>query len=60
MRTRLPDLPYLSDPKDEPPRTDTINWGEFLERTRRYHKLTKQAQRLHYARGLDTKPEDMA
>lgn len=58
------DQPELIDPKDEPTRQELIDrptdWSEFLERTRRYHKLTHGTTKLHYARGLDSKPGDFA
>lgn len=64
MRTTLIEdpAPVPGDPKDEPLRKDVKppTYGEFLQRTRRYHKLTKRTTQLHYARGLDTKPEDLA
>lgn len=53
--------PQPTDPKDEPQRpTKAPTFAEFMERTRRIHKLTRKRFQLHYARGLDTKPEDMA
>lgn len=57
----VPDDVQPSDPKDEPTRpVQPQTFGEFLKRTRRYHKLTRRAFKLRYAKGLDSKPEEMA
>ena len=53
-----------SDPKDEPTR-EWVNahpegLKERIERTRRYFRLTHYRRKLAYARGLDSKPEEMA
>jgi len=53
------DLPI--HPRDEAPRVDSVNWAEFMERTRRYFRLTRNPPSdVHYARGLDSKREDFA
>ena len=53
-----------SDPKDEPTREWINAHPEGLiarmERTRRYFRLTHSTRKHRYARGLDSKPEDMA
>jgi hypothetical protein len=52
------------DPKSEPTRGQVNardpTLGEFMERTRRYFRLTHRTRKLHYARGLDSSPEDFA
>lgn len=52
------------DPKSELNRAE-INArdptvAEFMERTRRYFRLTHRRRDVHYARGLDSKPDDFA
>lgn len=52
------------DPKAEPTREQLASNPEgmpqFIERTRRYFRLTHRPRKLVYARGLDSKPEDFA
>jgi hypothetical protein len=55
---------FPTDPKSEPTR-DEVNAHpegllQFMERTRRYYRLTHKTRQLRYARGLDSHPEDMA
>lgn len=51
----------LTFPKDEKPRGEPFDYAAFLERTRRYHRLTHQASgTVKYARGLDSKREEFA
>jgi hypothetical protein len=48
-------------PKQEPARGEPFDWAAFMERTRRYFRLTHQPQSdAQYARGLDSKREDFA
>jgi hypothetical protein len=35
-------------------------WFAFMAQTRRYHQLTRHPMQTRYARGLDSKPEEMA
>lgn len=53
-----------SDPALEPTRDEVARNPEDLvarmQRTPRYFRLTHQAKRLPYAKGLDTAPEDFA
>lgn len=58
------DDPQPGDPKLEPTR-EQVNRNpeglpQFIERTRRYFRLTNRPRKLHYARGLDSKPDDFA
>lgn len=51
----------LTHPKEERPRGEPFDYAAFLERTRRYHRLTHQASgTVKYARGLESKQEDFA
>ena len=58
------DEPQLIDPATEPTREEANRRGfdqaEFMERTRRYYRLTHRSPKLHYARGLDSRQEDFA
>lgn len=58
------DEPVPIDPADEPTRAETAKNGvtvkEFMERSRRYFRLTHRGNKLQYARGLETKPKDFA
>lgn len=47
---------------DTPPRgQEPFDWAAFMERTRRYHRLTHNPPtNTRYARGLDSKQEEMA
>lgn len=48
-------------PLDEiPPHGIPESFAEFMTRTRRYFRLTHRSTKLHYARGLESKPEDYA
>lgn len=60
----LGDDPKPGDPAKEPTREEVNANPEGLiariERTRRYFRLCRRAGPLKYARGLDSKPEEMA
>lgn len=50
-----------TDPRDEPLRpVPAPTYPEFIDRTRRYFRLTHKGAKLHYARGLDSKSGDFA
>ena len=55
---------YPTHPKDEPTREEVnkrdVDTTTFMLRTRRYFRITHQDRQLHYAKGLDTNPKDMA
>lgn len=64
------DEPQLIDPATEPTREEANRMAPdlrtqagtiaFMERTRRYYRLTHRSHQMQYARGLDSKPEDFA
>ena len=61
MRLTIEPEVIPADPKDEPLRKDVkpLAFGEFLQRTRRYHKLTKDGRYdLKDAAGMDSKQDD--
>jgi hypothetical protein len=61
MKDPKPPLIDLSTEQTRAEMRDGIDWGAFLERTRRYQRLTKNPpSNTHYARGLDSKQSDFA
>jgi len=54
----------LIDPAKEPTREELRHMPEippdFLERTRRYRRLTQGLKRTEFAQGLDSDPKDFA
>lgn len=59
-----PDKVAPTPPADEPTRewvnAHPENLTQRILRTRRYFRLCRMGQKMHYARGLDTEPNDMA
>lgn len=45
----------------EPPNLESpAFWAEFMKRTRRYQQLTRAPAAPLYARGMDSKPSELA